>query len=223
HGAAYLPERFRVPPQWPVRAALRALAGLDTDDATPPDRRVEQALERLGLTDHADRAAGTLSRGLYQRLGLAQALLADRDLVVLDEPTEGLDPVWRVRFREIVADLRARDRTVLLASHELSEVERTADRVVILEGGRVADVVEARAPSDGPRRYRIAVDATDEALAAAFPTAERVDFGIVVTVADAAELSQRLAALLATGSTVREVTPFAGDLEARVRQRLEDA
>jgi ABC-2 type transport system ATP-binding protein len=222
HGAGYLPERFRVPPQWPVRSALRALARLDGGAAADADRRVDAALDRLGLADHADRAVGTLSRGLGQRLGLAQALLADRRLVVLDEPTEGLDPLWRVRFREIVADLRGGDRTVLLASHELAEVERIADRVIILDDGRVADVVDARERAGGPLRYRLVVDATDQALAAAFPAAERVDYGVVVTVADAGELSHRLAALLDAGATVREVTPFAGDLETRVRARLED-
>ena len=221
HGAAYLPERFRIPPPWPVRSALRALARLDGADGEV-DRRVDRTLDRLGLADHADRPAGTLSRGLTQRLGLAQALLADRRLVVLDEPTEGLDPIWRVRFREIVGDLRADGRTVVLASHELAEVERIADRVIILDDGRVADVVEARGRAGGPLRYRLVVDATDEALAAAFPGAERVDYGVVVTVGDAGELSHRLAALLDAGATLQEVAPFGGDLETRVRRRLED-
>jgi ABC-2 type transport system ATP-binding protein len=92
HGAAYLPERFRVPPEWPVAATLRALARLDPAPGRDPDARADRALDRLGLRDHADKRVGALSRGLNQRLGLAQALLPERDLVVLDEPTEGLDP-----------------------------------------------------------------------------------------------------------------------------------
>lgn len=223
HGAAYLPERFRLPPQWPVRGALRSLARLEGYSGPDSDRRVEGVLDRLGLRDYAAREVGTLSRGLNQRLGLAQALLADRPLVVLDEPTEGLDPLWRVRFREIVAELRGSGRTVLLASHELPEVERMADRVIILDAGTLADTVDARQTAAGPLRYRIAARAPDAAIAAAFPGAEP-DAGVfMITVADAAELSHRLAALLESGGVIHEVTPLQDDLEARVRQRLEES
>ncbi|HUG40337.1 MAG TPA: ABC transporter ATP-binding protein [Longimicrobiales bacterium] len=218
HGAAYLPERFRLPAEWTVAGALRALARLDGlgPDAAGP--RVRDTLERLGLTDYEGRALGTLSRGLNQRLGLAQALLAGRDLVVLDEPTEGLDPLWRVRFREIVSELREAGRTVLLASHELPEVERIADRVVLLRDGRVQEVVGLAAIGAGPVRYRLDVDAPDAALREAFPGAEPGPDGIIVTVADARELSDRLAALLAAGGVVRSVTPAGAGLEERVRR-----
>ncbi len=120
HGAAYLPERFRLPPEWPVRAALRSLARLDGLGPRDAPARVDVAIERMGLASHADRPMGTLSRGLNQRVGLAQALATDRPLVVLDEPTEGLDPLWRIRFREAMGKLRGPDRVILLASHELT-------------------------------------------------------------------------------------------------------
>jgi ABC-2 type transport system ATP-binding protein len=218
-GAAYLPERFRLPPEWPVRGALRALARADGQPAGDAAARADAALERMGLADYADRAVGTLSRGLNQRVGLAQTLLAERDLVVLDEPTEGLDPLWRVRFRELVAELRDAGRTVLLASHELGEVERLADRVVLLADGRVRDVMEA-APPTAALRYRLDVDADDDAVRTAFPAAERDGATIVVQVADAHELSHRLAGLLEAGAVVRAVAPAEG-LEERVRERLE--
>lgn len=218
HGAAYLPERFQLPPEWPVDAALRSLArldGLGSDDAAT---RVPATLDQLGLAEYRHRPIGTLSRGLNQRVGLAQALLADRELVVLDEPTEGLDPLWRVRFREIVAALRDAGRTVLLASHELPEVERVADRAVVLRDGGVQEVVELAGAGTGPLRYRLDVAADDVALAAAFPAAERTDAGVVVAVADARELSDRLAALIERGGTVRAVIPEGARLEERVRR-----
>lgn len=217
NGAAYLPERFHLPPEWPVDAALRSLArldGLSSDDAAA---RVPATLDRLGLAEYRHRAIGTLSRGLNQRLGLAQALLADRELVVLDEPTEGLDPLWRVRFREIVVELRDAGRTVLLASHELPEVERLADRVLVLREGGVQEVVEIAGEGGGPVRYRLDVVVDDDTLDATFPASRRTDQGVLVTVADARELSDRLAALIDRGGIIRAVTPVGVALEARVR------
>ena len=222
HGAAHLPERFILPPEWTVGAALRGLArleGLESGDATA---RVRATLDHLGLAEHQDRAIGTLSRGMNQRLGLAQALLAERDLVVLDEPTEGLDPLWRVRLREIVGGLRAAGRTVLLASHELPEVERVADRVVVLRDGRVQEIVELAAEPGGPVAYRLDVTTDDVALRDAFPDARRDGEDVVVTVSDARELSDRLAALLARGATLRGVRPAGAGLEERVRRAGSD-
>src|SRR5690606_20555967 len=115
HGAGYLPERFSVPGSWSTGAAIRMLARLDGVGA----ERRERSISLLGLEAHLEKSAAELSRGLLQRLGLAQALLAERDLVVLDEPTEGLDPVWRLRLRDIVANLSAEGRTVIIASHDL--------------------------------------------------------------------------------------------------------
>ena len=221
HGAAHLPERFRLPPEWTVGGALRGLAGLDGIPPAEAGDRVRATLDRLGLADHERRPIGALSRGMNQRLGLAQALLADRALVVLDEPTEGLDPLWRVRFREIVADLAREERTVVLASHELPEVERIADRVILLREGRVQEVVELRGASDGPLRFTLDVDADDDALRAAFPGFRRDEGRVVVTVADARELSDRLAALLSRGATLRAVAPAGAGLEERVRNPQE--
>jgi len=142
-GVAYVPERVTIPRHWTVRESLRAYAMMGDlgDDAWD---RVEASLDRLGLTGLASRRVGALSKGNLQRLGIAQALLADRQLLVLDEPTDGLDPVWIVEFRSILAEWRAAraDRIVILASHNLPEVEHLADRVVLLHNGRVREEIE---------------------------------------------------------------------------------
>jgi ABC-2 type transport system ATP-binding protein len=224
HGAAYLPEVFRLPPEWPVREALRTLARLDGVGAGEAAGRADGAIERLGLGPHADKVVGALSRGLNQRLGLAQALLVERELVVLDEPTEGLDPLWRVRFRDLVAELRAAGRTVLLASHDLAEVERVADRAILLEDGRVREVLDVQGPEGPATRYRLDIEAPAEVLAIAFPDADPTARPVTVTVADAAELSHRLAALLEAGGLVRAVVPETDPgLEERVRRTLEES
>lgn len=221
-GAAYLPERFRVPPAWPVAGALRALARLEGVPGDDPAARADRALDRLGLHEHADKRAGELSRGLNQRLGLAQALMADRDLVILDEPTEGLDPLWRVRFRDLVGELRGEGRTVLFASHELAEVERVADRVILLEDGQLRDLIDVQGPGGPATRYRIELASPTPALPIAFPGTDPDARSATVTVIDAAELSHRLAALLDAGGVIRAVIPEDG-LEERVRQTLSDA
>jgi ABC-2 type transport system ATP-binding protein len=222
NGAAYLPERFRVPPEWPVADALRALARLEGVPADDAVARADRALDRLGLGEHADKRAGELSRGLNQRVGLAQALMADRDLVVLDEPIEGLDPLWRVRFRDLVSELRGEGRTVLLASHELAEVERVADRVILLEDGQLRDVMDVQGPAGPATRYRIELASPSPALPIAFPGTDADARSATVTVAGPAELSHRLAALLDAGGVIRAVVPQDG-LEERVRQSLGDA
>jgi ABC-2 type transport system ATP-binding protein len=212
-GVAYLPERFTLSPAWSARRALRGFAALDGE----PDGagRVAAVLERLGLEDVADRPVGELSRGTVQRVGLAQAWLAPGRLLVLDEPTEGLDPLWRLRLRELIAERRAAGATVLIASHDLAEIERVADRVVLLEGGRVREVLSARAPAGGGE-YRLELVQGGEHVLQAFPGARpEGEQGFRVTVADAAELSARLAALLARGAVLREVRPIA--LEERIR------
>ena len=99
---------------------------------------VQSAIERVGLGAYANRRATELSGGYAQRLSLAQALLGDPALLVLDEPTASLDPQATWEFRSLVLELKAQGRTILLCSHLLDEVERVADRVLILVGGRAA-------------------------------------------------------------------------------------
>ncbi|HSJ07979.1 MAG TPA: ABC transporter ATP-binding protein [Longimicrobiales bacterium] len=219
NGAGYLSERFSLPPEWRVRDALRGLARLAGGRAGDADR----AAGRFGLEPHLGRRIGELSRGLLQRVGLAQALLVPRDLVVLDEPTEGLDPVWRIRLRDIVADLRDEGRTVIIASHDLGEVERVADRAILLEGGAVREILDTRS-GDPPSSWRITLAAPFDRAAEVFPAAAMEPDGTVFTVAlpGPAELSERVAALVALGGLVVAVEPLRQPLEERVREALGD-
>ena len=100
--------------------------------------RSDRLLSEVGLNSAADRRIGSYSRGMMQRIGLAQALINDPDLVILDEPTSGLDPLARMEIRRIITALRDGGKTVFFSSHELSEVERVCDHLAILNHGRVA-------------------------------------------------------------------------------------
>lgn len=138
NGIAYVPERVAVPPGWIVRDAMRTWAMLG-DLGQDAWERVELSLERLGLQPLADRKVGSLSKGNLQRLAIAQAILAPRQVMVLDEPTDGLDPVWVAELREIIQRWRAEspDRVVVIASHNLPEIDKIADRKLLLHSGRI--------------------------------------------------------------------------------------
>lgn len=99
--------------------------------------RIGDLLKQVNLEKAADRRIGTYSRGMMQRIGIAQALINDPDLVILDEPTGGLDPLGRMEVRRIIAELRSRGKTVFFSSHELSEVELVCDHVAIMVRGRL--------------------------------------------------------------------------------------
>ena len=100
-------------------------------------QRIEESIEAVGLHDAAGRRIATYSRGMMQRICLAQALINDPDLVILDEPTGGLDPIGRMDIRRIIGELRDRGKTVFFSSHELSEVELVCDTLAILCRGRI--------------------------------------------------------------------------------------
>ena len=131
-----------------------------------PAKSVAPLLDRVGLTHAAHRRVGTYSKGMRQRLGLAQALLGEPRVLLLDEPTTGLDPALRHSFYEIVEELRGRGATVLLSSHALTELEERAGRVIIMNRGlKVADgtLDELRRIARLPTRNRLKV--TDLGLA----------------------------------------------------------
>ncbi len=130
----YVPQRVEFPPARTVADVLRFFADL----RGLPESSVDRALERVGLSEHRGRRASDLSGGYTQRLSLAQALLSDPALLVLDEPTASLDPEATWEFRTLMKQLRRERKTVVLSSHLLSEVERVADRVLILRDGRQA-------------------------------------------------------------------------------------
>jgi Cu-processing system ATP-binding protein len=130
----YVPQRVEFPAGRTVAEVLEFFAAL----RGAPRVAVARALERVGLEPVAARRASELSGGYIQRLSLAQALLGDPALLVLDEPTASLDPEATFEFRSLLEQLRREGRTILLCSHLLAEVERVADRVLILVGGRSA-------------------------------------------------------------------------------------
>lgn len=160
----FLPEHFRYH-EWLQAAELLDLHGrLYGMDAATRRRRVPELLELVGLQDHARRPIGGFSKGMLQRIGLAQALLNEPALVFLDEPTSALDPFGRMLVRSIIRDLKARGTTVFLNSHLLGEVEATCDRVSFIKEGRVLRTVVLSEFRAGTLHAELRVDAVTPAL-----------------------------------------------------------
>jgi len=220
-GMAYVPESVTIPPAWSVGHAMRVFAALGELDG--PAAKIEAALRRVGMEDAAHRRVGALSKGMLQRVAIAQALLGERRVMVLDEPTGGLDPEWIAELRAIVAEWRAADpaRVVLIASHDLDELERTADRVAVLEGGELREVIDLRAPALVFPAYRLEVEGAahaGEAVRACFPGAmaeEGPELAFRVHPADTDDLNRRVAELLKRGVAVRALSPERETLEQR--------
>ena len=121
----------------PAEQLVRFYGGLNGMSGSLLKKRAGEMLEWVGLSQEARRSVGRFSRGMVQRVGLAQALVNDPDLLILDEPTSALDPLARVHVRELLLRMRESGKTVFLSSHLLSEVELVCDRVAILNKGRL--------------------------------------------------------------------------------------
>jgi ABC-2 type transport system ATP-binding protein len=198
--------------------------------------RVDAALARVGLANRADEKVKTYSLGMRQRLGVARCLLSDPELLILDEPMNGLDPAGILEFRNLIRELVDEGRTVLLSSHLLDEVEKTCDVVAIVDEGRiVAQGSIHEIVRGGPRAIDIvASNAVDAArLLAAVPGVLRAtdhEGGLRVTLSPEAPVDREIVTallrrLLDHGVDVERVAPVQTSLEDRfltMTTRLED-
>ena len=151
----FLPEHFRFHEWLTGQEFLQLHSDLYHVPREVSSSRVSELLELVGLKDHSRKKLNQYSKGMLQRIGLAQALLSEPQLVFLDEPTSGLDPGGRRLVRDIIRGLRDRGATVFLNSHLLSEVEITCDRVAFINHGQVVRVTSLQALSDGEVKVSI--------------------------------------------------------------------
>ncbi len=159
HRIGYLPEEkglYKKMKAWAVIAYFAGLKGLSSGDAR---RRAFELLERYGLKDFAQAKTEALSKGMGQKVQVLASIAHDPELVILDEPFSGLDPVNQGVLEEIVTDLRARGRTVLFSTHVMAHAERLCDRLVIIGGGRrLFDGTMTEARRILPHRVRLHTD-----------------------------------------------------------------
>jgi len=182
--------------------------------AAIPDRRANEVLEMTGMSDVADRRVGTFSTGMRQRLGLAAALLGDPSVLILDEPANGLDPAGITWVRQMLRYLTGQGKTVLVSSHQLAEMEHTADNIVIIDKGRLvragklADILATTSSVVHVRTPR--PDLLSAALTAAGLSFEASDGALVVVHTDAAHVGHLA---FTAGVELAELTEEHSDLE----------
>lgn len=221
----YLPELFRYQPWLSPTEVLTLHARLSGLEVTAQQKG--EVLELVGLDGRAGDRLGGFSKGMQQRLGLAVALVAGPELVVLDEPTSALDPLGRVDVRDIVLELKARGVAVLLNSHLIGEVERVCDRVVILDRGRVA-ASGTLAELLGQRELRLhltGVSGEVQTRLAATGRVERTGDWFTLALAaddDGTTVPDLVRDLAALGARVHAVEPARITLEERLLGILRD-
>jgi ABC-2 type transport system ATP-binding protein len=200
----YLAELFRFPDWLRADELLLLHQRLSGSEGGPEERR--ELLELVGLDDAAATRVGAMSKGMQQRLGIAQALVGNPRLLMLDEPTSALDPVGRRIVRNLLLELKRRGVAVLLNSHLLSEVERVCDRVAILVGGRI---VARGSPADLARARGVEVELTEGVRQ--FPDAARE------------QVPEIVAQLVAEGERVYGVRVLSSTLEDTYLEAVEAA
>jgi ABC-type multidrug transport system ATPase subunit len=225
HGIGYLSELMTINSSWTAESALRRFAVLAAVPAHEVEARVSAVIAQLGLGEHRSKKIKALSKGNLQRLGLAQSLLRDEDIMILDEPTHGLDPVWTQNFRGIVEGLRRPGRTVIIASHNLDELQRLADRVAIIDKGKLQRLVQTGydQATETAGTYRIAVVGGADRMQSLVPDARDTGGGeFEIAITTVAQLNELLARIIAGGVLVASVVPSRSVLEQQFREAVGD-
>jgi ABC-2 type transport system ATP-binding protein len=202
----YLPEHHQFPDYLTARQLLNYVGAMCKMPAKVRGRRIDELLETVDMTEWADKKIGSFSKGMRQRVGLAQALVNDPELVLLDEPTDGVDPGGRRDIRDLIARLKDEGKTIFINSHLLSELEMVSDRVaILLQGvvrtqGTMEELIGTRA------KYRVDIAETNAAGVlgeiAARAGGLSVESGLLLETTDAAAVQPVIDALRSHGLTI---------------------
>jgi ABC-2 type transport system ATP-binding protein len=212
----FLPENFAFHKFLTAPKLLRFHLQLAGRSPATAGNRIAELLAQVKLNGYEKLKIGKYSRGMVQRLGIAQALLCDPQLVVLDEPTSGLDPAGRREVLHLLAQLKSQGKTIFLSSHILPEVEQIADHVIIINRGRMVRSGRLQEMLAGGNQVEILADRVPEELARAAPLQGAVvepAAGGVRIVVDAARKRETVESLWAAGCDVIAMTPLRSTLE----------
>lgn len=213
----YLPEGHRFPGYLTARETLSIFGRLSGVDSATLNRRMMPLLERLRIADWVDVKVKKYSKGMTQRLGLASALIHEPSLLLLDEPTDGVDPVGRREIRDLLRERAQQGTTIFVNSHLLSEIELTCDRVAVLRRGKLAAAGTIDQLTRREARYKMVATSTDESLIASFRETgagvERQNGHLVLAVKDVDHLNALVDRLRSHGGMLSELSPVRSTLE----------
>jgi ABC-2 type transport system ATP-binding protein len=209
----YLPEGHKIPNYLTARQALSIFGRMSGLDSAAIKRRSIELLDTLRIGQWIDVRVKKFSKGMTQRLGLAMALIHSPKVLLLDEPTDGVDPVGRREIRDLLREQAAKNGTaILINSHLLTEMEMTCDRVAVLRAGKVVAQGSVEELTRRPAKYKVTATAYDDALLAQFG-AERVNGHVELSVADLQQLNAFVDQIRARGALVSELAPLRSTLE----------
>ncbi len=208
----YLPEGHKIPGYLTARQALSIFGRMSGLDTATIKRRSGELLEALRIAQWIDVSVKKFSKGMTQRLGLAIALIHSPKVLLLDEPTDGVDPVGRREIRDLLREEAKNGTAVLLNSHLLSEIEMTCDRVAVLRSGKVVAQGTVDSLTRRSAKYKLTATAVDDALLAQF-SAERVNGHIELAIDDLQQLNALIDQIRARGGLVSELAPLRSTLE----------
>lgn len=208
----YLPEGHKIPNYLTARQALSIFGRMSGLDSETIKRRTIELLTALRIEQWIDVRVKKFSKGMTQRLGLAIALIHSPKVLLLDEPTDGVDPVGRREIRDLLREEAKKGTAVLLNSHLLSEMEMTCDRVAVLRNGKVVAAGTVDALTRRSAKYKLTATAYDDAVLAQFG-AERVNGHVELSVADLQQLNAFVDQIRARGGLVSELAPLRSTLE----------
>jgi ABC-type multidrug transport system ATPase subunit len=213
----FVPERMNFDRSATGGSFLRYMARLALVPRPRVRARVDELLARLGLADAEDRRLSQYSRGMLQRIGMAQALMLDPDFLFLDEPTSGLDPNGVFLVRELIAEEKARGAAVLLNSHQLAEIEKVCDRVLFLSGGVIARDEALREIASITIVVTLLTESYDAAAVEAVAGAAPKNDLVTANVATEADVARLVARIVGTGAGIVDVRRRTADLESIFR------
>jgi ABC-2 type transport system ATP-binding protein len=208
----YLPEGHKIPGYLTARQTLSIFGRMSGLDTATIRRRSIELLEKLNIAQWMDVRVKKFSKGMTQRLGLATALIHSPNVLLLDEPTDGVDPVGRREIRDLLRDEAKNGTAILVNSHLLSEIEMTCDRVAVLRSGKVVAAGRVEDLTRQTAKYKVIATGMDDALLAQFH-AERVNGHIELSIDDLQQLNAMVDQIRARGGLVSELTPMRSTLE----------
>jgi ABC-2 type transport system ATP-binding protein len=213
----YLPEGHKIPGYLTARQAMSIFGRMSGMDSAAIRRRTMELLEKVRIAQWADVRVKKFSKGMTQRLGLAAALVHSPNVLLLDEPTDGVDPVGRREIRDLLHDEAKNGTAVLLNSHLLSEIELTCDKVAVLRNGKVAAQGTIDELTRKSARYRLVAAPIDDALIALFRETgagvERVNGHLELVVPHLQHLNTLIDLARSRGTVLSELAPVRSTLE----------
>src|SRR5438093_12056409 len=203
----YLPEGHKIPGYLTARQTLSIFGRMSGLDGATINRRAGELLETLRISQWIDVRVKKFSKGMTQRLGLAAALIHSPNVLLLDEPTDGVDPVGRREIRDLLREEAKNGTAILLNSHLLSEIEMTCDRVAVLRSGKVVAQGRVEELTRRAAKYKLVATPIDDAILAPFQP-ERVNGHIELSVGDLQQLNALIDQIRANGGLVSELSPL---------------